>query len=112
MKFLLFIGEAADAEPYDRALDNIQEWVADLEKRGAAVIGDRLVDAAESIVVRRRNGETIITDGPYVEAKEWIAGFDVIDVASRDEAVEIAAAHPMSRFGVVVIRELWGDRPW
>ena len=112
MKFLLFIGEATDAEPYDRSLDNIEERVADLEKRGAAVIGDRLVHASETIVVKRRNGQTLVTDGPFVESKEWIAGFDVIDVASREEAVEIAAAHPMSRFGVVVVRELWGDRPW
>jgi hypothetical protein len=44
------------------------------------------------------------TDGPFAETKEWIAGFDVIECAGPDEAIEVAAKHPMARFGKIEIR--------
>ena len=110
MKFVLFIGSAPDAESYDPALDNIDEWVSDLDARGVRLIGDRLVSESESLIVRKRGGEVLVTDGPFSEAKEWILGFDVIEVASREEAIEVAAAHPMARLGLVGVREFWGDR--
>jgi hypothetical protein len=54
-----------------------------------------------------RDGRTILTDGPFAETKEWIAGFDLIDVENLDEAIEIAARHPMARFGRVEVRPVW-----
>ena len=54
-----------------------------------------------------RDGKTILTDGPFTETKEWIAGFDLIDVENLDEAIELAAAHPMARFGRVEVRPVW-----
>ena len=108
MKFLLFIGTAPDAEPYDPAIDDIDEWVTENDSRGRRIIGDRLAD--ESTIVRKRGGEVLVTDGPFAEAKEWIVGFDVIEAAHREEAIAVAAAHPMARNGLVAIREFWGDR--
>jgi hypothetical protein len=54
-----------------------------------------------------RDGRTILVDGPFAETKEWIAGFDLIDVENLDEAIEIAARHPMARFGRVEVRPVW-----
>jgi hypothetical protein len=65
---------------------------------------NRLTGADQAITVRKRNGKVLKTDGPFAETKEWIAGFDVIECASLDEAIEVAAKHPMARFGKIEIR--------
>ena len=49
----------------------------------------------------------MVRDGPYAETKELIGGFDVIDCASRAEAVELASRHPMARFGRIELRPAW-----
>ena len=51
--------------------------------------------------------ERLITDGPFAETRERIAGFDLIEVGDLDEAIEVAAAHPMARFGRVEVRPIW-----
>jgi hypothetical protein len=56
--------------------------------------------------IRRRNGKVIVTDGPFAETKEWIAGFDLLECANLDEAIEVASQHPMARFGRLELRPL------
>lgn len=107
MRFMLFIATDPEAAPYVAEEDDIERWSADLHARGASVIGDRLRPPTEAKTVRRRGGRLLVTDGPFAETKEWIAGFDVIECADVDEAVEIAADHPMSRFGRVEVRPFW-----
>jgi hypothetical protein len=107
MEYLLFICTDPEAEAYDPNQDNIEEWITDLEKRGAAVTGSRLRPVADATLVRVREGELLVTDGPFTESKEWIAGFDLINAADLDEAIAIAAAHPMARFGRIEIRPTW-----
>jgi len=107
MKFLFLICTDATAEPYDPADDNIASWVSDLDERGARLMGDRLRPNADAIAVKRRAGKVVVSDGPFAEAKEVIGGFDVIECVDRDEAIAIAAKHPMSRFGQIEIREFW-----
>jgi hypothetical protein len=51
-----------------------------------------------------RGGELIVTDGPYAETKEQVAGFDVLECADLDEAIEVASRHPMARLGLVEVR--------
>lgn len=107
MRYLLLIVSDPAAPDYIPEEDNIEEWVADLERRGAAIVGDRLRPPADATTVTVRDGKTILTDGPFTETKEWIAGFDLIEVDNLDDALEIAAAHPMARFGRVEVRPLW-----
>ena len=49
----------------------------------------------------------MITDGPFTESKEVIVGFDILECDSLDEAVEIAARHPMARAGRLEVRAFW-----
>jgi hypothetical protein len=49
----------------------------------------------------------LITDGPFTESREWIAGFDILDCEGLDEAIEIASKHPMARFGRLELRPFW-----
>jgi hypothetical protein len=109
MRYLFLIRTDVDAEPYRESEDNIEEWAAEVEARGRAAEGDRLRPIEEAKTVRIRSGRLDVVDGPYAEAKEWVAGYDIIDCDSIDEAVGIAARHPMARFGRVEVREIW---PW
>jgi hypothetical protein len=54
-------------------------------------------------------GDVVTTDGPYVETKEQLAGFFVIEAADLDEAIQIAARIPSAAFGGVEVRPLWGE---
>jgi hypothetical protein len=54
--------------------------------------------------VRVRETRVIVTDGPFAETKEQIAGFDVLECAGLDEALEVARGHPMARRGIVEVR--------
>lgn len=107
MEYLLFIVADPAAPEYVPEEDNIEEWIADLERRGAARVGNRLRPTSDATTVTVRDGKTILTDGPFTETKEWIAGFDLIDVENLDEAIEIAAKHPMARFGRIEVRPVW-----
>jgi hypothetical protein len=107
MQFMMFVVHDPAAEPYDPAQDNIGAWVADLAASGARIAGDRLRPPSHAKTVRVRAGKTLISDGPFAESKEWIAGFDLLDCASLDEAVAIAARHPMARFGSIELRPFW-----
>ena len=107
MQFMLFVATDPEAEPYDAALDNIGEWGAEMAERGIAVHGDRLRPVEDAILVRKRNGEVVVTDGPFTESKEWIAGYDIIECRDLDEAIEVASKHPMARFGRIEIRPTW-----
>jgi hypothetical protein len=84
-------------------------WVDDLRSRGIWQIGDQLAPPRRARTVRVREGRKQVTDGPFVETKEAVGGFDLIECGSLDEAVEIAAAHPLAAFGTIEVRPLWGQ---
>jgi hypothetical protein len=107
MQYVLFICTDPDADPYDPALDDIEGWFEPLEAAGKHLAGDRLRPVEDATTVRVRGGERLITDGPFAETREWIAGFDVIEAADLDEAIDIAAGHPMARFGRIEVRPVW-----
>jgi hypothetical protein len=107
MEYLLFIVSDPAAPTYIPEEDNIEEWVADVGSRGISHVGNRLRPPSDATTVTVRDGATILTDGPFADTKEWIAGFDLIDVANLDEAIEIAAKHPMARFGRIEVRPVW-----
>ena len=54
--------------------------------------------------MRLRDGEVLLTDGPFAEGREQVGGLAVVDCADLDEAIAIAAAHPAAAFGQVEIR--------
>ena len=104
MEYLLMYAEGDDPQPYNPAEDDIADWVADLTARGVTEYGMRLRGGQDATTVRVRNGRTLVTEGPFTEAREWVGGFDIIDCADLDEAIEIAARHPAARFATVEIR--------
>jgi hypothetical protein len=107
VRYLMLVCADVEAEAYRADEDNIRDWVAQLEARRARVVGDRLRPQSEAFSVAVRKGRVVVRDGPYAETKELIGGFDVIDCASREEAVELASRHPMARFGRIELRPTW-----
>jgi hypothetical protein len=84
-------------------------WVEDLRARGTWVIGDQLAPPRRARSVRVRGGKKLITDGPFAETKEAVGGFDLLECDSLEEAVEIAATHPLAQVGTIEVRPLWGN---
>ena len=90
------------------------DYVAFLRERGILVETMPLKSATESVTLRVRGERLAVTDGPFVETKEQIGGFFVIEANDRNAAVEIAAKWPSARLGTIEVRpiepELWMDR--
>ncbi|HET8893406.1 MAG TPA: YciI family protein [Gaiellaceae bacterium] len=115
MKFLLLVcwnAENMDAQVEPGADDAPDDegfpWLNDLQARGAWVTGDQLAPPRRARSIRVRDGKTLVTDGPFAETKEAVGGFDIIECGSFDEAVEIAAGHPVAQVGTIEVRPLWG----
>jgi hypothetical protein len=110
MKYLMFI--CADGLPGPEALAVLQRecpgWVAEMEGRGVRLLGRELDLPQTAATVRVRDGQTLVTDGPFAETKEFIAGFDLLDCAGLGEAIEVAAKHPSSWFQAIEIRQFHG----
>ncbi len=68
-----------------------------ITKSGELITTQALADPSQSAVVRAVGGQPAVTDGPYVEAKEYLGGFYLIDCESRDRALELAAMIPDTR---------------
>ncbi|MFI5718560.1 YciI family protein [Nocardia sp. NPDC051750] len=110
MKYVLLICDDETVSPTNEeiAADPAhQAWTADVERRGAALGGARLRPVADATTVRVRDGETLVSDGPFAETKDFVGGIDIIDCADLDEAIEIAAGHPYARWGCVEVRPVW-----
>src|ERR671916_768294 len=80
-------------------MDEWWSYTEELKKSGAYVAGEALQPVATAKSVRVRDGEQLVTDGPFAETKEQFGGFYVIDVETLDEALEWAARIPSARIG-------------
>jgi hypothetical protein len=117
MKYLLLVcwdAERMDAQTEPDAAEAKDEdeesfpWLDDVQARGIWVTGDQLAPPRRARSVRVRNGKTLVTDGPFAETKEAVGGFDIVECGSLEEAVEVAAAHPVAEGGTIEVRPFWG----
>jgi hypothetical protein len=113
MKYLLIVASEGRAAPEEVAVmqREIPGWDEEMERRGVLLIGRPLNLPETAATVRVRDGQTMVTDGPFTEAKEWIAGFDLVECSDLDEAIEVAAKAPVSWFKTIEIRP-FADGPW
>jgi hypothetical protein len=68
--------------------------LADLQQSGELIITQALVDPSQATVVTVRDGQRVVTDGPFLEAKEYLGGFYLVDCESKERALEVAARIP------------------
>ena len=107
MEYMLFIATDTDPEPGTEEPGEIEAWVEEGERRNISKHGDRLRPPSDATTVRVRGGELLVTDGPFAESKEWIAGYDIIECADLDEAIDFVSRHPMAKYGRIEIRPMW-----
>lgn len=106
MKYLMFVCTDATPDTDTAAEPDIEEWVASHDASGRRVLGMALAPVTTATTVRVRDGKLLVSDGPFAETKEVIVGFDLLDCADLDEAIEVARRHPMARGGRLEIRAL------
>jgi hypothetical protein len=106
MRYMMLVCVEESAEPEgDDALPTA--WTDEMDARGVRTFGSRLRPVADATTVRVRDDEVLLSDGPFAETKEQIAGFDLIECRDLDEAIEVASKHPAARFGTIEVRPLW-----
>ena len=111
MKFLMLVCVEPDGLESDEESgqddDGSFPWLDDVMARGIRLDGDRLASPRTARTVQVRDGEVMVSDGPFAETKEVICGYDVLECASLEEAVAVAAAHPVAAFGKIEVRPFW-----
>ena len=121
MKFMLLIysnpanWEPVGESPHGEALSEAERrqfaaahtaLQAELTESGERIGGAGLAVPAEATTVRSHDGELEATDGPFAETKEHLAGFYLVECASRERALEIAARLPDARLTAVEVRQV------
>ena len=113
MRYMLMICDdgSDDRGPLELVRDAEHvSWIEYLDQRGISFLdGVRLRPSTDATKVRSRKGETLISDGPFIESKEQIGGFALIECEHLDDAIEVAARHPYAAHGVIEIRPVWDE---
>ena len=112
-KYLLLMYQPAGPEPSaDEIREEWPKWAKfEEEIKGAEVYLDNngLARTDSATTVRVRDGERQVTDGPFAETKEYLAGYFLIDVDDLDAALDWAARIPSAEYGSVEVRPMWGE---
>jgi len=93
-------------------IDNWLDYTVALRESGALIAAEQLdqVDTATSVAIQA--GERLLTDGPFMETKEHLGGFYLIDVPDLDTALDWAAKMPIMRYGTVEVRPVKEGQAW
>ena len=113
MKYMLLVcvTEGTQLSPEESAQIGpaTEAWVQEMEGRGVRQEGPQLRPVSDATTVQMRSGDLLVCDGPFAETKEQIAGFDIIECTDLDQAIEVAAKHPVARFGKIEVRPFWTE---
>ncbi|WP_214409603.1 YciI family protein [Sphaerisporangium fuscum] len=110
MKYMLlihnrpgYVEELPESEAAE-LLGRVDELMKELTESGELIRGEALAGPSETKTVRVRDGVPVVTDGPFVEAKEHFAGYLLVECDSTERAVEIAASWPDARYFAMEVR--------
>src|SRR5262245_59919232 len=104
---MLLIVNRKGAATGDRAtMEEMGRFAREVAGEGKIRGGNPLHPEPEGARVQWRGGRAIVTDGPFAESKEVVAGYFVVEAAGRDEAIEVARRCPHVRAGVVEVRRM------
>ncbi|GAA1274778.1 YciI family protein [Sphaerisporangium rubeum] len=106
MKYMMFVCSDTEPDTDTAQLPDIEAWVTRNDEAGRRLDGSVLAPTTASTTVRVRDGRLLVSDGPFTESKEVILGFDLLECADLDEAIEVARSHPMARMGRIELRPL------
>jgi hypothetical protein len=110
MKYMLFTyrDPSVQLDPEQRAAvpAAVAAWCEEMDARGVRLEGHVLGPLTESRTIRIRAGETMVGDGPVAEQTVHIAGFNILECADLDEALEVASKNPGANFGILELRPI------
>jgi hypothetical protein len=90
----------------EKAMQEAVQLTHEINAKGQYLLAAPLHSSKTATSIRLRGGEAIVTDGPFVETREVLGGFYLIDVENQEEAIAIARRHPGMRFGGVEVRQV------
>jgi hypothetical protein len=111
MKYvLMFADHVEDQKKWEKmpqeqmyaAYEHINKWFDEHSRSGKIVGGEELKGPSSSTTVRFKNGKPIVTDGPFIEAKEIVGGFAIVEVKDLDEALAMAKTWPGGGEGRII----------
>ena len=109
MKFLLIICHDDSFAPTERLITDIEDWEKRMTPVGIRVSGNPLRPPGDAATVRVREGRTLRIDGPFSDAREQMAAYELVECPGLDEAVDVAASHPMAEAGTIEVRPVWAE---
>lgn len=98
-----------DAWPQDKMNAEIDKALAyddELRRRGHFIAAEALEPVNMTTTLRKRNGKVVMTDGPFIESKEQLAGFYFIEAEDLDEALRLASDIPCAAIGTIEVRPI------
>ncbi|HTW87433.1 MAG TPA: YciI family protein [Candidatus Binataceae bacterium] len=107
MQYMLLIYQPElkmSAEEMGRLHEEFGAFTQGIVRNGTFKAGEALESPATATTVRVRNGKTLLTDGPFAETKEQLAGYYIVEAKDLDEAAEVASRIPSARFGGIEVR--------
>ncbi len=110
MQFLLLINidpqliQALPADEYDAHMRDCLAHADELQAQGTLVMAQQLQPVEQARTLRVRQAQSRITDGPFAETREFLAGFNLINARDADDAMRIAHEFPWSRYGSIEVR--------
>lgn len=84
----------------------VQAWVSEMEERGVRLLGEVLAPVKATTNVRVRADRVEVDNGPRTEMRAPASGFNLLQCADVEEAIEVSAKHPIARFGVIELRPI------
>jgi hypothetical protein len=93
-------------EEHQAVFSGHAQFMKTIRESGEMIGTEALANPSESAVVRVRSGVPAVTDGPFLEAKEFFAGYYIVDCESRERAIELAAMIPDARFAAMEVRPI------
>ena len=112
MRYMLLLKATADTEsgrmPTDQELTEMGQFNEKLVNAGVMLAGEGLHASADGARVDYSGDDRVVTDGPFTETKELIAGFWIIQAASKEEAVDWARRVPLTE-GQIEVRQVFED---
>ena len=110
MKFMLFTyrdpNVQLSSEQRATVPAAVGAWCDEMESRGVRLMGHVLAPLPEARTIRVREGDLNVDDGPVTEQALQIAGFNILECADVDEAIEVASKNPGASFGVLELRPI------
>ncbi len=108
MRYMLmhYIDESLQLSPEDDAAFEValDAWDTEMLNRGVLVGGGHLRPVSDATTIRVRDGEVLMSDGPFAETKEQMAGYSVLECADLDQALEVCSRHPTATIGTFELR--------